>query len=166
MNLVSSGHTVEDSEDDEPLEDAELETLLAAGVIAPHTARKRKQSHSFPKHIVFAEDAEEGDDAPRLASRVLITIFQARQYLEQCTFADKAANNIPSTGSSGESELGWKCQDSAKSRRRRKKQSIVDGVDSTAEEKPDQVDVVRDYILIYLALSFHCRRTETPQAPS
>ncbi|KAG8219633.1 u3 small nucleolar RNA-associated protein 11 [Butyriboletus roseoflavus] len=112
-NLVSSGHTVEDSGDDEPLADAELETLRTAGVIPPDTARKR----SSPKHIVFAEDAAE-----------------AQQYLEQST-VDKAANIVTLAGSSSRSELGWKTQDSAKSRRRRKNQSIVDGVDSAAEEQ-------------------------------
>lgn len=73
-NLVSSGYAVEDSEDDEPLTDAELETLRAAGVITPHTARKRKQSRASPKHIVFAEEAAEGEHTLRLSSRVLIVI--------------------------------------------------------------------------------------------
>lgn len=66
-NLVSSGHKVDDSEDDEPLAEDELETLRAAGVIAP-------QTRAPPKHIIFAEDAAEGVSALCVSSRVLTII--------------------------------------------------------------------------------------------
>ncbi|KAF8560170.1 small-subunit processome [Imleria badia] len=133
-NLVSSGHNVvDDSEDDEPLASDELEILRAAGVIAPHTPRKRKQTRASPKHIVFAEDATE-----------------AQQHLEQS--ADKGINNITSTGPSGGSDLGWKMHDSAKSRRRRKKQSVVDSVDDSPEEEQDVINAKhRKHLLKELA---------------
>jgi U3 small nucleolar RNA-associated protein 11 len=131
-NLVSSGHAVEDPEDEEPLADAELETLRAAGVIAPHAGRK--QSRTSPKHIVFAEDAAE-----------------VQQHLERSTLVDKGAYNVVLTGSSGGSELGWKIHESVKSKRRRKKSS-TDGVDDDPEEEKPLVNIKhRKHLLQELA---------------
>jgi len=99
--------------DDEPLEDAELETLRAAGVIAQSSSQKRT-----PKHIVFASDAAE-----------------AQKYLEKNNLVDKHEHKL--TGSSGELDLGWKADDSVKSGRRRKKQLIADTVDDPSEEEQE-----------------------------
>ena len=75
---------------------------------------------------------------------------RAQQYLELSTVVDKAAHNVALTGSSGGSDLGWKIPDSVKSRRRRKKPSIVDSVDDNPEEEQPLVNVVRDCILVFL----------------
>lgn len=144
-NLVSSGHTVEDDEDEGPLADDELETLRAAGVIASPTEQKGKHTPVSPRHIVFVEDAAEGEPTRRLPLWVL-TIFSVQQHLEKSTSVDKTANSVtPASGS----DLGWKTQNSTQSkRRRRKKQSIVDESPEEGEQGP--VNVVRDCISVPL----------------
>ncbi|KAG9314182.1 small-subunit processome [Chiua virens] len=121
-NLIASGRVGDESEDDEPLEDDELETLRAAGVIAPETARKRKYARATPKLIVFAEDAAE-----------------AQRCLERSSSADKSADNSALAVSTTGSDLGWKVPDAAKSRRRKKLPVDADG--STPEEEQDPVNV-------------------------
>lgn len=48
-------------DDADELDEQELEALREAGVIAPEPKRARRKSHSNKgKHVLFAEDAEEG----------------------------------------------------------------------------------------------------------
>lgn len=77
-------------------------------------------------------------------------VSQAQQHLERSTLVDKGANNVASTGSSGGSELGWKIHEPVKSSRRRKKPSIVGGVDDNPEEEQNLVHVVRNCISVFL----------------
>jgi len=135
-NLVSSGHSVEDSDDDdEHLSESELETLRAAGVIAPNTSRKRKSGRAPPKHIVFAEGTAE-----------------AQRFLDQSVSVDRGKDEAASTAPISVSELGWKIQDSVKARRRRKKRLTADEDEDALAEDQDPVDIKhRKHLLKELA---------------
>ncbi|KAF9229055.1 small-subunit processome [Gyrodon lividus] len=115
-NLISSADADEDLKDgEEPLADTELETLQAAGVIAPQTQRKRKQNRPSPRHILFAED-----DA------------DVRRYIERQSSDSK---DVASTELKSDIDLGWKTTETAKSRRRRKIKSTTEDMDNTLDEE-------------------------------
>ena len=76
--LSQLANLLKSSQDDEgtaDLDEEELEVLREAGVLAPTSKRGRKKSHSKrAKHIVFAEDEEEGVCASTFARTFLVFI--------------------------------------------------------------------------------------------
>ncbi|KAH7885987.1 u3 small nucleolar RNA-associated protein 11 [Phlebopus sp. FC_14] len=110
-NLISPSD--EDLQDDEEqLAETELQTLRDAGIIP---TAKRKQRHTTPRHIVFAEDEVDGSFCP-------LCTKTASHRKRQDTKLDKAADPGPSTA---QVDLGWKLPKDANSQRRRKRKSVA-----------------------------------------
>ncbi|KAG6333903.1 hypothetical protein ID866_5188 [Astraeus odoratus] len=88
---------------DEPLDESELETLRAAGILSPQSKHKGKRKQgTTPRHIVFAED-----DA------------DVQRYLDE-QHSNNTTSSDRSTPSHVQVDLGWKTVDQVKSRRQRK----------------------------------------------
>ncbi|KAI6047820.1 u3 small nucleolar RNA-associated protein 11 [Pisolithus marmoratus] len=102
---------------DEPLNESELETLCAAGVLPPQPESKGKQKHnSSPRLVLFAEDETD-----------------AQRYLDRHRSNGKTENSSPSDEPV---DLGWKDTTSTKARRRRARSEDTKGAvgDLDAEE--------------------------------
>ncbi|KIJ65030.1 hypothetical protein HYDPIDRAFT_27762 [Hydnomerulius pinastri MD-312] len=123
-NLISPADADEDLEDgEEPLGDTELETLRAAGVIAPQSKGKQKQNRTTPRHIIFAEDETD-----------------ARRYLEGRS-GKKDSETAVLSQSKDEIDLGWKITETTKSRRRRKSKGVAENADENLEGEQKLVNI-------------------------
>ncbi|KAG1749777.1 u3 small nucleolar RNA-associated protein 11 [Suillus paluster] len=102
-NLITPQDDNLEDDGEDALDETDLETLREAGVIPPETKRRPP-----PRHIIFAENETE---AKQLSQR------PSSDQAKATTEVDVARTEV---------HLGWKTEESASSRRRRKSKSSAD----------------------------------------
>ncbi|KAL4069793.1 small-subunit processome [Scleroderma yunnanense] len=136
--LTALANLVPFSDADVPLDDSELETLRAAGIIPRQSKSKgRRKQGATPRLIIFAED--EADVQRHLQCQQSISATEGTEI---------------SALSADQVDLGWKTVDSTstKSRRRRKRNQAAEGVgDSPTEEETQENIKHRGHLLKELA---------------
>ncbi|KAI6136451.1 u3 small nucleolar RNA-associated protein 11 [Pisolithus sp. B1] len=122
-NLVSFSDQDLDA-GDEPLDESELETLRAAGVLPPQPKSKgKRKSNGMPRLVVFAEDETD-----------------AQRYLDRHQLNGQTPDLESSLPSNESVDLGWKDTTSTKTRRRQARhEDTQDTVGDLHEEEADNI---------------------------
>lgn len=123
-NLVSVSDEELDA-GDEPLDESELETLRAAGVLPPQPKSKgKRKSNAVPRLVVFAEDETD-----------------AQRYLDYHQPNGQTADNKISTPPNESVDLGWKDTTSTRARRRRARHE--DAKDTVGDLHGEEADNIK-----------------------
>jgi U3 small nucleolar RNA-associated protein 11 len=134
-NLVKPVAVEDDStaDDGDILDNEETQVLREAGVL-PSSSKKRKPSvRRATKHIVFAEDANDGAFGPSLHKRFLI-LSTAKAHVRGRKSSNVSEDTSP-VSSFGAIDLGWK-EDAPK----KSKKGKAKAVDIAEDEEMEDVE--------------------------